>query len=155
MSEPLGILAGTVYRTGHVHHGGHTSNLWPELDIGGTGGFIINAKDHVEDDLHAAVCSGRIGLAAAQAAIAHNWTTAARASGDDPAAPVANDGHSSPPPPPVAAPGVPPGALTTPAGHLYRAGEFCPARDLGMTTEGSGGPIRCAGTGRQPRWVIG
>ncbi len=53
-----------------------TQNLWVEQNVGGTGGFIINAKDQVEDDLHAAVCSGHTTLAAAQNAIAANWTTA-------------------------------------------------------------------------------
>lgn len=53
-----------------------TRNLWPEQDVGGTSTFVRNAKDQVEDDLHAAVCSGRVRLAAAQQAIAANWTTA-------------------------------------------------------------------------------
>ncbi|HKS50047.1 MAG TPA: hypothetical protein VJT49_34055 [Amycolatopsis sp.] len=45
-------------------------NLWPEP------GTSPNAKDKVENDLHAAVCSGRVTLAAAQQAIASDWTTA-------------------------------------------------------------------------------
>jgi hypothetical protein len=47
-----------------------TSNLWPEP------GTIPNPKDTVENRLHKEVCDGRITLAAAQQAIASNWTTA-------------------------------------------------------------------------------
>lgn len=50
-------------------------NLWPEP------GASPNAKDKVENDLHRAVCSGRIQLAAAQHAIATDWTTAERSLG--------------------------------------------------------------------------
>jgi len=53
-----------------------TLNLWPEQNIGGTGTYVHNAKDQVEDDLHTAVCDGQVSLAAAQQAIASNWTTA-------------------------------------------------------------------------------
>ena len=57
-------------------------NLWPELDSGSpsqfdsSDGFGDNAKDGVEDRLNAAVCSDQVSLAAAQRAIAANWTTA-------------------------------------------------------------------------------
>lgn len=47
-----------------------TSNLWPES------GTIPNAKDKVENRLHAAVCAGRMTLRRAQAEIATDWTTA-------------------------------------------------------------------------------
>lgn len=47
-----------------------TSNLWPEP------GSIPNPKDAVENRLHKEVCSGQITLAAAQRAIAADWTTA-------------------------------------------------------------------------------
>jgi hypothetical protein len=59
-----------------------TRNLWPEPDQGSPAQFDpsdqygSNAKDGVEDRLHAAVCGGRVDLAAAQAAIAADWTTA-------------------------------------------------------------------------------
>ena len=46
------------------------TNLWPETPP------TPNPKDKVEDALHAAVCSGRVTLAAAQDAIAADWTTA-------------------------------------------------------------------------------
>lgn len=49
-------------------------NLWPEYDAG----HIPNKKDAVENALRRAVCAGRVGLAAAQRAIAVNWTTAER-----------------------------------------------------------------------------
>ena len=61
-----------------------TRNLWPERNIGGTGGYILNAKDAVEADLHQDVCDGRVSLTAAQEAIAYSWTTATRADGDRP-----------------------------------------------------------------------
>lgn len=47
-------------------------NLWPEPHAS------PNAKDAVEDTLHAAVCDGRISLQDAQQRIATNWTTAAQ-----------------------------------------------------------------------------
>lgn len=46
------------------------ANLWLEP------GKIPNPKDAVENKLHAAVCSGLVPLAAAQQAIARDWTTA-------------------------------------------------------------------------------
>jgi len=47
------------------------TNLWPEL-----GKPSGNPKDSVENALNRAVCSGRVSLARAQAAIASNWMTA-------------------------------------------------------------------------------
>ena len=47
-----------------------TSNLWVEQ------GSIPNPKDKVENRLHERVCSGEITLAAAQRAIATDWTAA-------------------------------------------------------------------------------
>ena len=46
------------------------SNLWPQRPP------TPNPKDDVENAVHHAVCSGRVTLAAAQQAIASNWTTA-------------------------------------------------------------------------------
>jgi hypothetical protein len=46
------------------------ANLWPEV------GKLPNPKDKVENDLHRAVCEGKASLAAAQQAIATDWTTA-------------------------------------------------------------------------------
>ena len=42
-------------------------NLWPEP------GASPNPKDELEDRLHSMVCSGEIGLVAAQRQIARNW----------------------------------------------------------------------------------
>lgn len=50
-------------------------NLWPEP------GSIPNQKDAVENQLHADVCTGKVALSRAQAAIAHNWTTALAVTG--------------------------------------------------------------------------
>lgn len=50
-------------------------NLWPEPGDHPKPG-VLNSKDLVENALRAAVCSGRVQLAAAQQAIATDWTTA-------------------------------------------------------------------------------
>lgn len=47
-------------------------NLWPELRAGASGAAT---KDAVEERLHREVCAGRIGLRAAQTAIARDWRT--------------------------------------------------------------------------------
>jgi len=52
-----------------------TSNLWPEPNASTATGFT-NPKDSVENQLHTAICSGRITLVDAQKAIATDWTTA-------------------------------------------------------------------------------
>ncbi|WP_055495730.1 hypothetical protein [Streptomyces sp. TP-A0356] len=53
-------------------------NLWVEPADPGhkSGGGINNKKDPVETKLHTAVCDGKVTLAAAQQAIANDWTTA-------------------------------------------------------------------------------
>jgi hypothetical protein len=55
------------------------TNLWPE--VGAPSG---NPKDHVENALNAAVCDGRVSLAAAQQAIASDWMTAEKRLGIGP-----------------------------------------------------------------------
>jgi hypothetical protein len=70
-----GVPTGTTSELDHLvslELGGSNdvANLWPEV------GKIPNPKDTVENDLHKAVCSGKIQLAAAQQAIAVDWTTA-------------------------------------------------------------------------------
>ncbi|ACU75373.1 hypothetical protein Caci_6525 [Catenulispora acidiphila DSM 44928] len=52
-----------------------TANLWPEP------GTLPNPKDSVENALHKAVCAHKVTLAAAQQAIATNWTTALAVTG--------------------------------------------------------------------------
>ncbi|MPY34770.1 hypothetical protein FNH09_27100 [Streptomyces adustus] len=53
-------------------------NLWVEPADPGhrKGSGVNNLKDPVETKLHTAVCSGKVTLAAAQQAIATDWTTA-------------------------------------------------------------------------------
>lgn len=53
---------------------GDAKNLWPEPEAGEGS---ADAKDRVENLLHARVCAGRMTLAAAQVAIATDWRTAA------------------------------------------------------------------------------
>lgn len=59
-------------------------NLWPERNDHARGG--INSKDPVENALNKAVCSHKVTLPAAQAAIAADWTTALARLGLPPAA---------------------------------------------------------------------
>lgn len=75
MYRSYGIPDGTASELDHLvplELGGanDASNLWPEV------GKQPNAKDKVENDLHRAVCSGKVPLAAAQRAIASDWLTA-------------------------------------------------------------------------------
>lgn len=75
MYKSYGIPAHTTSELDHLvslELGGanDVANLWPEV------GSLPNPKDSVENDLHAAVCSGKVTLAAAQQAIASNWQTA-------------------------------------------------------------------------------
>jgi hypothetical protein len=70
-----GIPTGTTSELDHLislELGGDNdvANLWPEV------GKIPNPKDKIENDLHRAVCKGTVKLAAAQQAIADDWTTA-------------------------------------------------------------------------------
>ena len=58
-----------------------TYNLWAEPNLGGSGGFYLNAKDKVENALKYAVCGGRVSLRAAQLAIVSNWESAESALG--------------------------------------------------------------------------
>lgn len=53
-------------------------NFFPEVDYRRSqdGGYLLNPKDRVEKVLARDVCTGRVPLAAAQRAIATNWTTA-------------------------------------------------------------------------------
>lgn len=73
----------TASMYGIIATGGEYDHLIP-LDLGGANassnlwvepGAIPNPKDAVEQRLHEDVCSGRMPLAAAQLAIATNWTT--------------------------------------------------------------------------------
>jgi hypothetical protein len=75
------IAAGTTSELDHLiplELGGanDAANLWPEV------GPLPNPKDHVENALHGAVCSGRVALGTARRAIARNWETALQRLGD-------------------------------------------------------------------------
>lgn len=82
-SASLGAYAQSSSKTTEYDHlislqlGGTntTSNLWPEPNRAGAPG-TTNPKDAVETKLKNAVCSGAVTLAAAQQAIATDWTTA-------------------------------------------------------------------------------
>jgi hypothetical protein len=70
-----GVPDGTTSELDHLvslELGGNNdiANLWPEI------GKLPNSKDKVENDLHRAVCSGKVKLADAQRAIATDWRTA-------------------------------------------------------------------------------
>ncbi|WP_051939303.1 hypothetical protein [Phaeacidiphilus oryzae] len=63
-------------------------NLWVEPPSPGhqAGAGVNNPKDALEEQLHTAVCSGHVPLAAAQKAIATDWATADQKLGLPPAA---------------------------------------------------------------------
>jgi hypothetical protein len=75
-----GMTAGPTVEYDHLvplELGGASSvsNLWPEPNKA-TAKSVNNPKDAVENALKKAVCAHTVQLAAAQAAIASNWTTA-------------------------------------------------------------------------------
>jgi hypothetical protein len=109
------------------------TNLWVEA------GSIPNPKDAVEDALNHDVCNGTLTLRRAQRLIARNWLVAAAQlglpTGSAPAAPA---------PAPTSAPAASGCHPTTSSGNCYRAGEFCPEADAGMTgVAGNGEVIVC------------
>jgi hypothetical protein len=122
-------------------------NLWPEL------GASPNPKDKVENAAQAAVCGGRITLAAAQQGFESDWIAfgeqlGVSSSSTPPPAPVAPTA-TLPPPTPAPAP-TPTNAVTvscspvTSTGKCYTAGEKCPTADEGSTgTDANGLPITC------------
>ena len=74
-------------------------NLWPEPDYPGVSdnSYYLNPKDHVEDELHDWVCSGKISLAAAQHIMATNWISWYREHiGPTTTAPGAQPGKTTP-----------------------------------------------------------
>lgn len=73
--QAYGIATGTVSELDHlvplsVGGANDITNLWPEV------GSLPNPKDRVETVIHNALCTHAVDLAAAQQAIAANWTTA-------------------------------------------------------------------------------
>ena len=105
-------------------------NLWPEPYAGSEGARV---KDVVENRLHHEVCKGTISLAAARQEIVKNWLTV-------PGAAPAPAQSSAP---------VQPAAPAAPAPvSNYRAGEFCPKADHGITIDG----LTCSQVGARWRW---
>jgi hypothetical protein len=128
------IAAGTTSELDHLiplELGGanDAANLWPYV------GPLPNPKDHVENALHGAVCSGRVALGTAQRAIARNWETALQrlgiSGGTAPESQPAGGGGGSCHP-------------TTPSGNCYERGEFCSEAEHGETgVAGNGETITC------------
>jgi len=119
------------------------SNLWPER-YHGTGSADV--KDHLENHLHALVCSGQVGLGTAQRALAGDWFAAAAKYN-----PVAV--RSAP-----VTTGAPKAAATTPpkssSQGTVHPGAFCaPAGATGHTSAGTA--MVCGTTANSPdraRW---
>jgi hypothetical protein len=103
------------------------ANLWPEVTPG------YGEKDSVENELHDAVCSGRIPLKMAQAQIAHDWRHAGvplPTTASSPAAPAPTG--SSPPSPATSSP-----TATAP--------DFCAThRCIASFSTGRGTIVQCA-----------
>jgi hypothetical protein len=111
-------------------------NLWPEPKAD------AKTKDVLENQMHVAVCAGRISLADAQARFVSATTT--------PPAPVAV--VTAPPLPPPTQPPAPPTAASP---QVVHPGAFCaPVDAQGVTTAGT--PMVCgpASDGRN-RWHSG
>lgn len=126
-------------------------NLWPEY------GGSPNAKDKVEDAAHQAVCDHRITLIVAQHGITTNWVLLGEKLGlGDLANQVPVPGKAptttAGPTPGTASPGV---SNTSPSGHFYKPGQWCPHADFGKTIKDPYGTLKCElPPGRtQPVWV--
>jgi hypothetical protein len=141
-----GVAGGTTSELDHLiplELGGanDAANLWPEV------GSLPNPKDHVENALHDAVCSGQVALRAAQRAIAIDWETALQRLGIGEAAPAPAPTHSTQ----AAAGGCHP---HTPSGGCYTRGEFCSEAEHGEHgVAGDGETITCTQDGSYWRWL--
>lgn len=100
------------------------ANLWPQIAPG------YGEKDSVENELHAAVCSGRMSLKTAQAEIARDWRHAGVAV---PTPATAAPSRSAPPPPPAA-------TYPTAADRDFCATHPC----IASFSTGRGTIVRCA-----------
>ena len=131
--------------------GNAATNLWPQPYHRGAGSADV--KDHLENHLHALVCSGQVSLSAAQVAIGGDWWAAAarynpvvvhRGVAAAAPAPVVNR-------PPTTAPAPP--HSSTDQGTVH-AGSFCaPAGATGHTSSGTA--MVCGTTVNSPdraRW---
>jgi hypothetical protein len=86
-------------------------NLWPEPKKGDKNSV---SKDAIEDQLHGLVCNGTVPLAAAQAAIAADWTTAGTTVTTTTTTTTTTLPPPPPPPPTTAAPAPPPAPAPAP-----------------------------------------
>lgn len=129
-------------------------NLWPEP------GASPNPKDAVENAARRAVCNGTMSLAAAQQGIASNWISLGEQLGvTTGTAPAPTPDTDVTPPatitPSSSAPTPSPGGCspTTSKGNCYKAGEYCPKADAGMTgTDAGGNRITCEDVNGTWRW---
>jgi hypothetical protein len=119
------------------------TNLWPEP------GATPNPKDAVEDAAKRAVCDGSMTLAAAQQAIASDWIMLGEQLGVT-TPPASATATSTPVMTPTS---VQPPAVTVPLAD-YKAGEFCPKADIGLTVTTSEGALTCKVTTSpdHPHW---
>lgn len=133
-----GVPSGTKTELDHLvplELGGNNdaSNLWPESPAS------PNPKDDVEQALHDAVCSGQVNLAAAQRAIASDWTTAEAQLG-------VGSGNTKATAPAAPAP-APAGG-----GPVVHPGSFCsPLGATGVTSNGHA-EICSSKNGAEARW---
>lgn len=129
-------------------------NLWPEP------GSTPNPKDKVENAARRSVCDGTMALAVAQRSIAANWIAFGQQLGvvTAPAAATAPPSPATTPAtaPPASSPQPAPAGGCSPrtsGGNCYRAGEYCPNADHGMTgTDANGNPITCEDVNGTWRW---
>lgn len=149
VTEPFKLLDERAYGvySGELDHlvplelGGSSDahNLWVEP------GAIPNPKDRVENELHAAVCAGSMTLAAAQAAIARDWTTALPG-----AVPTVVTTTRTATTPPTAAATASKSATSSTVVH---AGSFCSTKGAtGVTSAGSPEVCRTSSTDARLRW---
>ena len=129
--------------------GNAATNLWPQPYHRGTGSADV--KDHLENHLHALVCSGQVRLVAAQTAMAGDWWAAAARYN-----PIAVHRGAVAPAPAVRRPTPPPTAPKPPSTNqgTVHGGSFCaPAGATGYTSAGTA--MVCGTTANSPtraRW---
>ncbi len=111
------------------------ANLWPEASPGS------HKKDTVENELHHAVCDGRIGLRTAQQEIAHDWRQAAVG---PPSTSSATTGRSETHTTPTSS------SSTSESAQVVHPGAFCsPEGAHGVTSHGT--PMTCKTTSSDTR----
>ena len=129
--------------------GNAATNLWPQPYHRGTGSADV--KDHLENHLHALVCSGQVRLVAAQTAMAGDWWAAAARYN-----PIVVHRGAVTPAPAVRRPTPPPTAPKPPSTDqgTVHGGSFCaPAGATGHTSAETA--MVCGTTANSPtraRW---